>query len=74
MPFTAALTTSPTPATPRIARWRGLLAGVAANVAAATNSAQAMQVVDLAQFSGNDADYIDDITGDGGVLKDVLEG
>ena len=32
-----------------------------------------MQVVDLAQFSGNDADYIDDITGDGGVLKDVLK-
>ena len=31
------------------------------------------QVVDLAQFSGNDADYIDDITGDGGVLKDVLK-
>ena len=32
-----------------------------------------LQVVDLAQFSGNDADYIDDITGDGGVLKDVLK-
>ena len=32
-----------------------------------------MQVVDLAQFSGNNADYIDDITGDGGVLKDVLK-